>query len=117
MDPTRLWERLHRANDRVLQKFIHQPECRSRLTFDLDSTVVTAFGKQDGAGYNPNYRGKRSYDPLLCLEANSSFLWDAELRSGNAGSKREVPALFAAVGFQITPHICQYQWIISTMLE
>jgi hypothetical protein len=54
----------------------------------LDSTVVTVFGHQDGAavGYNPRYRGKRSYDPLLCLEANSSFLWDTELRRGDAGS-------------------------------
>ena len=85
--PARLWEQLHRANDRLLQRFIHLPERRSRLVFDLDSTVVTVFGKQDGAevGYNPKYRGKRSYNPLLCLEANSSFLWDAELRPGNAG--------------------------------
>src|SRR5258708_6422304 len=30
--------------------------------------------------------GKRSYDTLLCLEANSSFLWDTELRYGNAGT-------------------------------
>jgi len=47
------------------------------LILDLDSTVVTVFGRQEGAavGYNPRYRGKRSYDPLLCLEANSSFLW------------------------------------------
>jgi hypothetical protein len=40
-DPTRLWEQLHRVNDRVLQGFIHRPERRSRLIFDLDSTVVT----------------------------------------------------------------------------
>jgi hypothetical protein len=37
-------------------------------------------------GYNPRYRGKQSYDPLLCMEANSSYLWDAELRPGNAGT-------------------------------
>ena len=79
---------LHRFNDRLLQQFIHQPEHRSRLILDLDSTVVTAFGRQEGAevGYNPRYRGKRSYDPLLCLEANSAFLWDTELRPGNAGT-------------------------------
>jgi hypothetical protein len=64
------------------------PDHRSRLIFDLDSTVVTVFGHQDGAevGYNPRYRGKRSYNPLLCMEANSSYLWDAELRAGNAGT-------------------------------
>jgi hypothetical protein len=80
-------QQLHRVNDRLLAHFIHLPERRSRLILDLDSTVVTVFGSQEGAavGYNPRYRGKRSYDPLLCLEANSSFLWDVELRPGNAG--------------------------------
>ena len=86
--PTELREQLHRANDRLLLRFIHLPEHRSRLIFDLDSTVVTSFGHQEGAavGYNPRYRGKRSYDPLLCVEANSSFLWDVELRRGDAGT-------------------------------
>jgi len=86
--PHRFWEQIHRINDRLLQHFIHRPEHRSRLIFDLDSTVVTVFGHQDGAevGYNPRYRGKRSYNPLLCIEANSSYLWDAELRPGNAGT-------------------------------
>ena len=86
--PPHLREQLHRANDRLLQRFTHLPEHRSRLLFDLDSTVVTSFGHQEGAevGYNPRYRGKRSYDPLLCVEAHSSFLWDVELRRGDAGS-------------------------------
>lgn len=81
-------EQLHRLNDQLLRQFIHLPDRRSRLILDLDSTVVTVFGRQEGAavGYNPRYRGKRSYDPLLCLEANSSFLWDAELRRGDAGT-------------------------------
>jgi hypothetical protein len=81
-------EQLHRVNDYLLQRFIHQPDHRSRLILDLDSTVVTVFGHQEGAavGYNPRYRGKRSFDPLLCLEANSSFLWDVELRRGDAGT-------------------------------
>lgn len=79
---------LHRVNDQLQQRFIHWPEHRSRLILDLDSTVVTVFGHQERAevGYNPRYRGKRSYNPLLCLEANSSLLWDTELRAGNAGT-------------------------------
>jgi Transposase DDE domain group 1 len=85
--PPHLRQQLHRAN-RLLQRFIHLPQHRSRLLFDLDSTVLTLFGHQEGAevGYNPRYRGKRSYDPLLCMEANSSFLWDVELRRGDAGT-------------------------------
>ena len=81
-------QQLHRVNDYLLGQFIHRPHHRSRLILDLDSTVVTVFGRQEGAavGYNPRHRGKRSYDPLLCLEANSSFLWDVELRRGDAGT-------------------------------
>jgi len=101
--PPRFWEQLHRVNDRLLQTLIHLPDHRSRLIFDLDSTVVTVFGHQDGAevGYNPRYRGKRSYNPLLCMEANSSYLWDAELRAGNAstwdGSTELLQTCFANV--------------------
>lgn len=86
--PPQFWEHLHRVNDRLLYHFLHQPAHRSRLVFDLDSTVVTVFGHQDGAavGYNPRHRGKRSYDPLLCMEAPSSYLWDTELRAGDAGT-------------------------------
>src|SRR6202795_4893251 len=46
--PARFWDQLHRVNDRLLQKLIHLPDHRSRLIFDLDSTVVTVFGHQDG---------------------------------------------------------------------
>jgi len=86
--PDSFLQQMHRMNDRLLHNFIHLPEHRSRLIFDLDSSVVTVFGRQEHAevGYNPRYRGKRSYDPLLCIEANSSYLWDTELRPGNAGT-------------------------------
>src|SRR5258708_7179410 len=96
--PTHRREQLHRTKDRLLQRFIHRPEHRSRLIFDLDSTVLTLFGHQEGAevGYNPRYRGKRSYDPLLCLEANSSFLWAVELLRGNAGTWPGSAELFAS---------------------
>ena len=93
--PRQTWDQLHRENTRLLQKFIHLPDHRSRLIFDLDSTVVTVFGHQDGAevGYNPRYRGKRSYNPMLCMEAYFSYLWNAELRAGNAGTWDGSPEL------------------------
>lgn len=86
--PDSFLEQMHRMNDRLLQAFIHLPNHRSRLIFDLDSSVVAVFGHQERAevGYNPRYRGKRSYNPLLCIEANSSYLWDTELRPGNAST-------------------------------
>ena len=98
---------LHRCNDRLLAHFIHLPERRSRLILDLDSTVVTVFGSQEGAevGYNPRYRGKRSYDPLLCLEAHSAFLWDTELRPGNAGTWAGSDELLASCFFSLPADI------------
>ena len=100
-------EQLHRVNDRLLLQFIHWPQHRSRLILDLDSTVVTVFGHQEQAavGYNPRYRGKRSYHPLLCLEANSSFLWDTELRPGNAGTWEGSVELLASCFLNVPPDI------------
>src|SRR5882762_8759789 len=53
--PESLWRQVHTINDRLLQNVIHLPDHRSRLIFDLDSTVVTVFGHQEHAavGYNP----------------------------------------------------------------
>jgi len=98
---------LHRINDRLQRQFIHWPEHRSRLILDLDSTVVTVFGHQEQAevGYNPRYRGKRSYNPLLCLEANSSLLWDTELRPGNAGTWDGSVELLASCFGSLPPDI------------
>jgi hypothetical protein len=83
--PSLFWEQLRRINDRLLQTFIHMPSPRSRLILDLDSTVLTVYGHQEKAavGYNPHARGKRCYHPLLCIEANSGYLWDLVLRPGN----------------------------------
>jgi hypothetical protein len=60
--PESFWEQVHRVNDRLLQNFIHLPDHRSRVILDLDSTVVTVFGRQEqtAVGYNPRYRGNRS---------------------------------------------------------
>jgi hypothetical protein len=84
--PDSFLEQMHRMKDRLLQNSIHLPAHRSRWISDLDSRVVTVFGRPEHAeiGYHPRYRGKRSYHPLLCIEANSSYLWDTEGRPGNA---------------------------------
>src|SRR6266481_3515184 len=67
---------LHRINNRLQQRFVHWPEHRSRLILDLDSTVVTVFGHQEQAevGYNPRYRGKRSYGSESGVVMSSPWL-------------------------------------------
>jgi hypothetical protein len=104
-------QQLHRINDQLQQQFIHGCGHRSRLILDLDSTVVTVFGHQEQAevGYNPRYRGKRSYNPLLCLEANSSLLWDAELRPGNAGTWEGSVELLASCFTSLPPDVREWR--------
>jgi hypothetical protein len=94
--PPHLRQQLHRANDRLLQRFIHLPQHRSRLLFDLDSTVLTLFGHQEGAevGYNPRYRGKRSYDPLLCVESCGMSNCGAVMPGTWAGSEQLLACCF-----------------------
>ena len=103
-------EQLHRLNDHLLQQFIHGPDHRSRLILDLDSTVVTVFGRQEGAavGYNPRYRGKRSYDPLLCLEANSSFLWDVNCGAATPALGRAASNCWPVVFSPVLPTFVSY---------
>lgn len=105
--PESFWRQMHSINDRLLQHFIHLPDHRSRLILDLDSTVVTVFGHQEQAavGYNPRYRGKRSYNPLLCMETNSSYFWDAELRAGNAGTWDGTPELLDTCFANVPPDV------------
>jgi hypothetical protein len=77
--------RLVRVHDQLRESLFHQPESRSSLTFDIDSTVLVIYGRKQGAaiGYNPKKPGRRSYQPLLCFEAQSQEFWHGSLRPGN----------------------------------
>lgn len=56
------------------------------LTLDLDSTVLTRYGLQQGAarGYNPSKRGRASHHPLIAFCADSRMIANVWLRPGNA---------------------------------
>lgn len=57
---------------------------------DLDSTVFTRYGDQQGSskGYNPHFRGERSHHPLLAMLAKSKVIVHAWLREGSASPHR-----------------------------
>jgi len=48
----------------------------TRVIFDVDSTVLVVYGKQEQAriGYNPLKRGRPSYHPLLLLRGSEPRL-------------------------------------------
>lgn len=62
-------------------------------TVDLDSSVLTRYGRQEGSarGYNPWHRGKRSHHPLMAFAAECRMVITAWLRPGNTadGSNAE----------------------------
>lgn len=58
------------------------------FTLDIDSSVMTRYGEQEGAkkGYNPSKRGRASHHPLIAFIADVKLVANMWLRSGNASS-------------------------------
>src|SRR5438552_5469680 len=55
------------------------------VTLDTDTTVHTLFGQQMGArkGYNPQHKGKKSYQPILTFLAETREYLMGELHNGD----------------------------------
>ena len=66
------------------------PARAAGYTLDLDSTLITRYGQQEGAckGYNPRRPGSVNHHPLLAVLAETHFALHAWLRSGNARASR-----------------------------
>jgi hypothetical protein len=58
------------------------------FTLDIDSTVITRYGQQDGAkkGYNPNKRSRLSHHPLTAFVNDVRLVANMWMRSGNSSS-------------------------------
>ena len=82
----KLLPQLVRLHDRLRKDFIDRIVPEKKLLVDMDSTVCTLYGNQEGAlkGYNPRQRGRKSYHPLFCFESNSGTSLLGILRHGNA---------------------------------
>jgi len=67
------------------------------ITLDLDSTVMTRYGRQEGAarGYNPAKRGRASHHPLMAFVADTRMIANCWLRPGNSSSANNVQAFLA----------------------
>lgn len=83
-----LLSKLGRLHHHYLQRMILRPRSLTRFLFDLDSTVLTLYGKQENAkiGFNPKKPGRPSYHPLLCFEGQTKDFWHGLLRPGDTSS-------------------------------
>lgn len=93
---TQIWRKALRAG----KSLIGAMPC---FVIDVDSTVKTLYGNQQGAkkGYNPHKRGAVSYHPLLAFCAETKEILQGWLRSGDAYTSNGV------VGFikQLLAHL------------
>lgn len=91
-----LGEQVRRLTDRLTAGLLQRPHRRSRVLLDIDSTVLPVYGQHERAhrAYNPKRRGARSYEPLICFEANAGLFWAGRQRPGGSpGTDEVVPLL------------------------
>ena len=69
------------------------------VTLDTDTTVQTVYGRQMGArkGYNPQHRGKKSYQPILTFLSETREYISGELRKGERPTGKQIAAHLASV--------------------
>ena len=82
-------------NDEVfpaVQKMIFDKIGIKKMTIDIDSTVITRYGKQEYAtrGYNPSNKGRVSHHPLIAFCDDIKMVINAWMRTGNSNSSTEM---------------------------
>ena len=66
---------------RELRKVIYSIKKPEFMLFDIDSTLLSTYGNQEGEGFNYHYQA-HGYHPLLCYDGLTGDLLKAELRDG-----------------------------------
>ena len=81
-----------RVQAEVYRWFFGKISALKRVTLDVDSTVITRNGNQQGAarGYNPNRHGRVSHHPLLAFVAEARMVANFWLRPGHAHSANNI---------------------------
>ena len=64
-----------------LRKKIYSIRMLEFVLFDIDTTLLATYGKQDGAGFNYHYK-THGYHPLLCYDGLTGGLIKVQLRDG-----------------------------------
>ena len=66
---------------RMLRKKIYSIQMPEAIVLDLDSTLLEAFGKQEGRAFNYHYQSN-GYHPLVCYDGITGDLIKIQLRDG-----------------------------------
>lgn len=81
------WRRNTETFVPMFQWFFNQIQFNN-VTIDLDSTVITRYGEQEGAkkGYNAKKPGRNSHHPLMAFIPEVRMIANAWMRQGNTGA-------------------------------
>ncbi|XCP86586.1 transposase [Roseburia hominis] len=66
---------------RELRKIVYSIKKPEFMLFDIDSTLLNTYGRQEGEGFNYHYQA-HGYHPLLCYDGLTGDLLKAQLRDG-----------------------------------
>jgi len=99
--------KLRKLHDELLLSIILRPEVPTKMIFDLDSTVLILYGKQEMAriGYNPQKWGRPSYHPLLCFNGITKDFLHGGLRPGDTHTATGTVELLKAVFAKLPPSV------------
>jgi hypothetical protein len=77
---------------------------------DIDDTVITLFGEQEGAtnGYNPRYHGRPSYKIRVAFIAGSGELIHLQVNPGNTNGMKDLLSFVKEIEAMLPP-----EWIIE----
>lgn len=69
---------------------------RNNYTLDIDSTIISRYGEQEGSkkGYQPFKQGRKSHHPILAMVAEEKKVANFWLRSGDAYTSNNFIAFY-----------------------
>ena len=75
--------------NRILRKKVYSIQMPEAIILDLDSTLLNAYGKQEGRAFNFHYQSN-GYHPLVCYDGITGDLIKIQLRDGTQYSSTGV---------------------------
>jgi hypothetical protein len=100
-------DRLVAVHDRWRMEMLSRPKSLRTGILDLDTTVLTVYGRQDqsAVGFNPKKHGRRSYLPLLCFEGQTGDVLCGSYHPGNTHPASVVQSLLQEAFGKLPGHI------------
>ena len=75
--------------NQILRKKVYSIQMPEAIILDLDSTLLNAYGKQEGRAFNFHYQSN-GYHPLVCYDGITGDLIKIQLRDGTQYSSTGV---------------------------